>query len=410
MFADLVQVDRADVYKAGHLAAHLTRRVDHVEFSYSADYVSGGGRAVATSLPVTTETVQTPARAVPQYFAGLLPEGRRLAALRSALKTSADDDFSMLLAVGDDPVGDVQVVVAGEPVPHIGATARDAADITAVSFTELFALATGSDPDRGGIAGVQDKVSGRMISVPITYGGASHILKLDPPEFPHLVANEAFFLEMARDCGMTTTGWRLVRDTDGREGLLVERFDRIRELDGGITGLACEDGCQVARRYPADKYALDTEALVEVLTLPCAARLAAMRTIVRQLVFAVITGNGDLHAKNLSILHRDGEWQPSPAYDLPSTYPYGDHTMALAIAGTRQTQVSRRIMLELGVRLGLPARATLMVIDDLVAHATPWIDRLEQLPFDRRRSDDLRRLMHTRITLLSPTPGQARST
>ncbi|HHU66493.1 MAG TPA: hypothetical protein GXZ33_01375 [Corynebacterium sp.] len=30
----------------------------------------------------------------------MLPEGRRLTALRTAVKTSADDEFSLLLAVG----------------------------------------------------------------------------------------------------------------------------------------------------------------------------------------------------------------------------------------------------------------------------------------------------------------------
>ncbi|WP_414819923.1 HipA domain-containing protein [Serinicoccus sp. CNJ-927] len=35
------------------------------------------------------------------------------------------------------------------------------------------------------------------------------------------------------------------------------------------------------------------------------------------------TGNGDLHAKNLSVLQRDGEWRVAPVYDVPSTVPYG---------------------------------------------------------------------------------------
>ncbi|WP_326549788.1 HipA domain-containing protein [Micromonospora sp. NBC_01813] len=44
--------------------------------------------------------------------------------------------------------------------------------------------------------------------------------------------------------------------------------------------------------------------------------------------------NGDAHAKNFSVRQGvDGEWRVSPAYDTPSSYPYGDTTMALSIGG-----------------------------------------------------------------------------
>jgi serine/threonine-protein kinase HipA len=397
---ELVRVDTADVYVAGRLAAHLVRHERTVEFRYATEYLQRPGRAVATTLPLTESPVITPARAVPPYFAGLLPEGRRLSALRSALKTSADDDFSMLLAVGADPIGHAQVVVGGEPCPQLGDPGTGA-PLGERSFTDLFAAATGSDPDRGGIAGVQDKVSGRMFSLPVrAAGGAAYILKFDPPEFPYLVRNEAFFLEMAAACGLPTATWKVVADRDGRDGLLVERFDRVR--DGtGVRALACEDGCQVSGRYPADKYSLDTEALIASLSQPCAAQLVAARTLVLHVAFAILTGNGDLHAKNLSILRTADEWRVSPAYDLPSSAPYGDRTLAVAIDGSREAQVSRKRLFRLASAVGVPERATVLLLDDLLRRALPYIDRLDELPFDQRRVHDLRRLMRSRHSLLA---------
>ena len=47
--------------------------------------------------PLSEEPVVTRGRGVPAYFAGLLPEGRRLSGLRRALKTSADDELSLLV-------------------------------------------------------------------------------------------------------------------------------------------------------------------------------------------------------------------------------------------------------------------------------------------------------------------------
>lgn len=37
-----------------------------------------------------------------------------------------------------------------------------------------------------------------MLTVPLAYGGRAHLLKFEVPEFPLVVENEAFFLDVAR--------------------------------------------------------------------------------------------------------------------------------------------------------------------------------------------------------------------
>lgn len=103
----------ADVYKGDVLAARLRRTTDGVEFRYLDDYLRSARAPVATTLPLTDEPWTLSAGAVPAFFAGLLPEGRRLSNLRRAVKTSADDDLSLLLAVGSDTVGVVRVMPDG---------------------------------------------------------------------------------------------------------------------------------------------------------------------------------------------------------------------------------------------------------------------------------------------------------
>ena len=87
------------MFKDTQLAGVLRRLRGGVEFGYLPEYLSAGGEQVATTLPLTDVPVLTPAGAVPPYFAGFLPEGRRLSSLRRAVKSSADDDLSLLLAV-----------------------------------------------------------------------------------------------------------------------------------------------------------------------------------------------------------------------------------------------------------------------------------------------------------------------
>ena len=76
-----------------------------------------------------------------------------------------------------------------------------------------------------------------------------------------------------------------------------------------------------------------------------------------QLTFAVLTGNGDAHAKNVRILAQpDGEWWVSPPYDLPSSQPYGDLTLAMPV-NDRRTDVGARDLLALAASIGLPEAA-----------------------------------------------------
>ncbi|MGD8494876.1 MAG: HipA domain-containing protein [Gemmatimonadales bacterium] len=396
---ELRSVERATVLKKGVRAGTLERRKDAVVFSYDEAYVAAGGAPVATTLPLTTDPVATHAPgALPPFFSGLLPEGRRLSALRSAVKTSADDELTLLLAVGGDAVGDVQVVPVGERPLDIEPRVT-VSEWNAVRFDELLAASIGGpgEIDRVAIPGVQDKVSARMINVPVARAGERYLLKLDPPEFPHLVANEAFFLEAARLSGLDAAEAEVVHDAAGAPGLLVRRFDRIPTPDGGMAMLAQEDACQVLARYPADKYRVTTEAAIRALADVCRARPVAALTLIRQFAFAYLTCNGDGHAKNFSVLRtEDGEWRVTPAYDVPTSYVYGDYTMALTLNGKSREDIGRQDFVALGLAVGVRQRAVESALDELGERVDPWIDDIAGLPFDEGVLLKLRRAIEYR--------------
>ncbi|GAB2697543.1 type II toxin-antitoxin system HipA family toxin [Thalassiella azotivora] len=353
------------MYKGAHRAATLRRVDGSVEFRYHDDHLERGGPPVATTLPLTEQPVVTAAGAVPPFFAGLLPEGRRLSSLRRAVKTSADDDLSLLLAVGGDTVGDVRVVLEGQPVAEPEPLVVVDRSFDEVTFSEVLEAAGVVDPVA--LAGVQDKASARVLSVPVGSAGRRYLLKVDPPEYPHVVENEEYFIRLARRARFPVVDARLVRDRTGRPGLLVTRFDRVLTADGTTTSLPVEDAAQALGIYPADKYAVTAEDAVQALARLCAARVVATRALFRQLCFAWLTGNGDVHAKNLSVLGTDqGEWRVSPAYDVPSTVPYGDTTFALSLQG-RTAGFSRRHLLRFADEVGLPARAAERTLDDALA-------------------------------------------
>jgi len=110
----LRSVPQAEVYKNGTLAGTLTREDDEVIFAYAVDYLADEqAPPVAFTLPKTVQPIRTGAGSVPPFFAGLLPEGARLNAITAATRTSEDDQLTLLLAVGADTIGDVEILPAG---------------------------------------------------------------------------------------------------------------------------------------------------------------------------------------------------------------------------------------------------------------------------------------------------------
>ncbi|UEL27745.1 type II toxin-antitoxin system HipA family toxin [Pseudarthrobacter sp. L1SW] len=383
----------ADVYKAGILAGHLARTDrGSVAFSYAEHYLRAGARPVATTLPVTADPVESPSGALPAFFSGLLPEGHRLTVLKDAVKTSLSDELSLLLAVGADVPGDVQVVPAGEPLVE----QQPLADTSRPEDLDFAYLADAVDPH--GLPGVQHKASASMMTTPLALAGRRYLLKLDPPQYPHLVVNEAAHLAGAKALKIPVAQHSVVTDRKGRPGLLVERFDRAH-VDGPVR-LALEDGAQVLNLPPASKYAVSSEELVLALAGLCKAKAVAARNLYLQFAFAWLTGNGDLHAKNAAVLAgRNGGWAVSPIYDIPCTLLYGDDTMALPLAG-KVKGLKARHWQEFAAAIALPPRAA-AAANIIALKAAEGID-LDALPFTGSPLNGARRELRYRRAQLLP--------
>ncbi|WP_135457326.1 type II toxin-antitoxin system HipA family toxin [Mycobacterium sp. DL99] len=404
-FESLREIAHADVYLGDHAVASLTRDDrDQVVFGYRGPAPAPGeavrDRSVSWSLPRHADyPLVTHGGAVPPFFAGLLPEGVRLGIVTASTKTSADDHFTLLLAIGADTIGNVRVLPAGTAPPTPGPMFDPKHNN---DFRAVFARLTGSlEHDPVGLPGVQPKVSAAMWSTPATTTSGPAILKLNPPTgFPRLVENEHFFMQMAASCGLRTAQTHLLHDAEGRSALLVERFDRRGDLR-----IAQEDACQVAGIYPASKYRIHTETAIDALTDACAhgggSRAAATLELLRIVMFSWLIGNGDLHGKNLSIYCPDGFWRPTPAYDLLTTQPYTGwrDPMAMSLYG-RANRLDRAWFLDAAERLGLRSRAVARMTDDLVDAARQWPHRCSEIGFTTRQTELLTDLLSARIDTL----------
>ena len=173
---------------------------------------------------------------------------------------------------------------------------------------------------------------------------------------------------------------QLVHDARQLEGLLIERFDRLNRAGSpGSKKLALEDATQVLNLPPSAKYSVSFEAVCEALAQHCHAPLLAKRNLYIQFLFAWLSGNGDLHGKNVSMLaDHDGRFSVAPIYDIPCTLIYGDDTLALTLAG-KTKNLRRKHWEEFARTLGLTDKAAASA-NQLALRAVNNID-LSALPF-----------------------------
>jgi serine/threonine-protein kinase HipA len=235
----------------------------------------------------------------------------------------------------------------------------------------------------GSVAGVQKKISAdRLPERPkrlcLCALGGRFILKPPVAEYPYLVENEAFCMELSRRLGYPTAPHGLARAGNGALVYLTRRFDR--PPDG--TKLPQEDFCQLGQRPAADKYKGSLEAAAKALVFSGQAGLDAGRFFELNLT-AWLMGNADLHLKNFSLYRPAAErWQLAPAYDLVSTalvLEEDREETALSLNG-KKTRLQAGDWAAFAAKLGLGDRVSRNLVGRLL-RAWPAVEALCRASF-----------------------------
>lgn len=368
------EVTRLDVYRGPHLAGRLVRtdsgcRFEPTEVSLAGEVPASVGFRIGKE-PVEVQGVNLPA-----FFANLLPEGLRFAALVGRVRTSVDDLFSLLAEVGEDCVGDVSAVPVGQEVrPPSEEIALHAEN---VDFEDV-AVRLRREAGRTGIPGVQLKLSASMVTLP-THDRVG-LLKLEPPEYPNLPANEAACMARAKRAGIEVAAVRIVRDRLGRSALYARRFDRVVRRGRVIGRVHVEDGCQLCDRYPADKYRLSLRDIASAIADFSSSPKREILRLLQLHAFSYLFGNSDLHAKNVSLWVRPGTRivELCPAYDLVCTvvFPNLRPNMALMIEG-RDENLRVHEFVTFASRFGLPPEAVRSSLRVVLAATEGWTEEIE---------------------------------
>jgi len=193
---------------------------------------------------------------------------------------------------------------------------------------------------------------GARPKVLITDRGEEWLVKFpastDPPDIGVM---EYQYAQVAKKCALVMPETRLFED----RYFGVKRFDRKK---GQRIHVHSASGLLYAGfRYPT----LDYTALMKA-TMALTRDINEVARLFRQMVFNVLTGNRDDHAKNFSYIYDNDRWQLSPAYDLvKSTGFNGFHSTTIAGSGNP----SKQDIFKVAELTGFPQKKALLIFDEV---------------------------------------------
>ena len=333
-----------NVWFFGECVGTLTQDEGYLSFRYLPKWLeSKKAMPLSQSLPLRTELFND--KIAKPFFAGLLPEGDKRAAVANILKVSSKNDFALLDGIGGECAGALILLGLGQ-TPPVEAHASDSIEwlkedqfLAVLEKLPKRPLLAGESGLRLSLAGAQEKlpvvvreVLGKdglnhfEIGLPKNNIPSSYILKPEISGVDGSVYNEAFCLALAGALKLDAATAKIGRAKD-KIYLLVERYDRFLD-DGQLRRLHQEDFCQALGVAPELKYQneggptiADGFALVRKVTTPSAPNLLRLLDYI---IFNCLVGNNDAHAKNFSLLYSQSGIQLAPLYDVLSTAVYPD--------------------------------------------------------------------------------------
>ncbi len=195
----------------------------------------------------------------------------------------------------------------------------------------------------------------------LDYSGR-YIVKPSSDTYQELPENEALTMHLARLVGIKTvpSGLAVLKDEE-----LVYITKRIDRTNNGPIHM--DDFCQLSSSLTEDKYKGSIEQIGRIIQAYSAQPGLDMVRLLELVIFCFLTGNGDMHLKNFSLIH-EPYLHLSPAYDLLNTRlvipeRIDNEESALTIQGRR-----RKLTTENLYGLGSDLSLTTKQIDNIFTH------------------------------------------
>lgn len=218
------------------------------------------------------------------------------------------------------------------------------APLLSYSLNEMADLARNVVERSVTVPGVQPKLSLTLIDDALANGdrgrltvvgalGGNYIFKPPSTDYPEMPQNEHVTMRIAEAFGIHTVKSSLIRLQSGELSYITKRIDR-KESGEKIHML---DMFQIVEAF--DKYKSSLEKIGKALNDYSTNTLLDKLYFFELTLFCFLTGNNDMHLKNLSMINENNSWSLSPAYDLLNVHivnPLDTEELALTLEGKKK--------------------------------------------------------------------------
>lgn len=161
-----------------------------------------------------------------------------------------------------------------------------------------------------------------------TPGLTDVVLKFErTASYPGITEIEALALDTAKKAGFEVPRYWLTSFND-MPAIAVERFDRDENQAPlpveTIYSILASGGVKLQHHYDYSYDKIATAILGSAIEL-CTDVDKGIEHLFKRIIFSLLTGNGDLHLENLSIIQRNGVREFSPVYDPTPMRAYAIH-------------------------------------------------------------------------------------
>ncbi len=360
-----------------HIGTLTRNPADEYAFSYADSWLNSP-TAFRLSLSLPKEQATHHGDKVRYFFGNLLPEGGVLHALARELNISPSNVYMLLVHIGRDCAGALSIIPEGTPPDKQSWSYEKLSEealekrLRSLPYTPLYANVEGASLS---LAGAQAKLpvylDGEGFHIPMNGAPSNCILKPDITDFPHSAINEHLCMELARAIRLPVAHTHFLL-AGKLPCLAVERYDRLPGAPFP-SRLHQEDYCQMHGLFHGCKYEdeggpslSDCRHITErASSFPSADK----KLLLRWYLFNLLIGNMDGHSKNISILHRNGEWRLAPFYDLISTtfYTQLSRFPAMSPLGKKVAleNISRELWRECAAHFGVRRQQPCELLDSM---------------------------------------------
>lgn len=366
------------------VAGLLTADAQTLVFTYGRSYLARPDAIpiYEPELPLR-RGIQTPAPglqmpscirdAAPDAWGRRVIVNRRFGRASRTLDLGQVDELTYLLDSGSDRIGALDF--------QLSPTRYEPREAQSASLEELLAAADRVEQGLPLTPGLEQalfhgsSLGGARPKAMVVDAAAKSIAKFSAPsDVINVVKAEYVAMRMAARVGLAVAPVKLVQAA-GRDVLLIERFDRERMADGGWTRRAMVSALtlfgldELMARYAS------YEDLCTIIRHRFRNPKATLRELFARLVFNILVGNTDDHARNHAAFWDGSSLALTPAYDIcPQARAGNEASQAMLIMGHQR--MSQLALCRAAARnFLLPSREADAIIEaQAVAIREHWAD------------------------------------